>query len=173
MMKKNGVLTRAAIAAFFVSVLSGCSGMSAQQQYDLAVAQLQQRQAMIKPVLSLDCGDKQCQFERLEVHSEIVQQQAVAQQIRLPESAWQTAVKELGLTSRMLVGESSRLAAQASPLYFMADIATAGIRGAGDNVVTDNTHDPTIVQQPGVQVVSPVVVDPVVVPQYLAPVADQ
>ncbi len=172
-MKLARILRRAAIAAFFVSAISGCSGLDAKQQYDLAMAQLEKRQEMIKPVLMLECGDKPCQFERLEVHSEIVQQQAVAQQVQLPESAWQTAVKEMGLTSRMLVGESSRLAAQASPLYFMADIATAGIRGAGDNVVTDNTHDPTIVQQPGVQVVSPVVVDPVVVPQYLAPVADQ
>ncbi len=161
------------VRAFFCLVGSGalvaCSGMSAQQQYDLAFAQLQQRQAMIKPVLSLDCGDKQCQFERLEVHSEIVQQQAVAQQIQLPETAWQTTVKELGLTGRSLIGAGSQLAGQAAPLYFMADVARAGINKAGD--VIDSTHDPLVVNQPAPVVVTapdPVVVtapDPVVVQQ--------
>lgn len=179
-MKLARILKQAALAAFFVPVISGCSGLDAKQQYDLAVMQLEKRQEVIKPVLMLECGDKPCQFERLEVHSEIVQQQAVAQQIQLPESVWQTAVKEMGLTSRALISTSGQLAGQASPLYFMADIATAGIRGAGDHVVTDNTHDPTVVHQPGPVVVDPVVVqqmplvvDPVVVPQYLAPVADQ
>lgn len=130
------------LVVLFFPAVSGCSS-TAEQQTAFAIAQLEQRQAMIKPLLRLECGDTPCQFQALEVHSEIVQQQALAQPITLPESTGQTLIKELGLTTRSLVSTAAQTASSAAPLYFMADIAKTGIQSAGD--VIDNTHDPVVV----------------------------
>lgn len=171
-------LTKAAMAAFFVSAVSGCSGLSSKDRMALIQSQIEQRQSAAEPVLKIDCGESPCQFQSLELRAEIVQQQIASTQIQLPDSLSQTLVKEFGATTRAVVSTAAQVAGQAAPYYFLSDVARAGIQSAGDRIRTDNTHSPTVVDpvivtqpepvivQP--QVVNPQVVNPVVVPSYVS-----